>query len=79
LPWDSDVDVQVSEPTMGFLAGYYNMTQHHFNLPGVNGGQTYLLEINPHYINQSMEDNLNMIDTRWIDMTARLFVDITAV
>jgi hypothetical protein len=30
MPWDSDLDVQISEKSMQFLADYYNMTVHHF-------------------------------------------------
>ncbi|KAL2012981.1 hypothetical protein VTN00DRAFT_506 [Thermoascus crustaceus] len=79
LPWDSDLDVQVSEPTMHFLAEYYNMTEHHFKLPGVKGGRTYLLEINPHYVIRSTEDKMNVIDARWIDTSSGMFIDITTV
>lgn len=30
MPWDSDIDVQVSEASLAFLAQYYNMTVHTF-------------------------------------------------
>ncbi|KAF7719900.1 Uncharacterized protein PECH_004204 [Penicillium ucsense] len=79
FPWDNDLDVQISEPTIHFLADYYNMTQHHFDIPGVSGGRTYLLEINPHYVVRSTQDRLNVIDGRWIDTSSGLFIDITAV
>ncbi|OJJ47703.1 hypothetical protein ASPZODRAFT_131258 [Penicilliopsis zonata CBS 506.65] len=79
FPWDSDLDVQISEPTIHFLAEYYNMTEHHFNLPGVEGGRTYLLEINPHYVVRTTADWRNVIDARWIDTSSGLFIDITAV
>jgi phosphorylcholine metabolism protein LicD len=79
LPWDSDIDVQVSEPSMRYLADYYNMTVHHYKLPGVLGGRDYMLEINPHYVNDSIHDKLNVIDARWIDMDTGLFIDITTL
>ncbi|KAJ5477412.1 hypothetical protein N7539_007556 [Penicillium diatomitis] len=79
FPWDNDLDVQISEPTIHFLADYYNMTQHHFDIPGVSGGRTYLLEINPHYVVRTTQDRLNVIDGRWIDTSSGLFIDITAV
>ncbi|PWY72353.1 hypothetical protein BO70DRAFT_389413 [Aspergillus heteromorphus CBS 117.55] len=79
FPWDNDIDVQISEPTIHFLADYYNMTEHHFDIPGVEGGRTYLLEINPNYIVRSTDDKLNVIDARWIDTSSGLFIDITAV
>ncbi|KAL4961318.1 putative mannosylphosphorylation protein (Mnn4) [Aspergillus stella-maris] len=79
FPWDNDLDVQINEPTIHFLADYYNMTEHHFDLPDVEGGRTYLLEINPQYVVRSKEDKANVIDGRWIDTSSGLFIDITAV
>jgi hypothetical protein len=79
FPWDNDLDVQISEATIHFLGDYYNMTEHHFDLPDVDGGRTYMLEINPNYVVKSTQDTLNKIDARWIDMSSGLFIDITAV
>ncbi|KAK4940920.1 mannosyltransferase [Elasticomyces elasticus] len=79
LPWDSDIDVQVSERTIAFLAKFYNMTEYHFRLPGVKNGRTYLLEVNPHYTIRGIEDKLNVIDARWIDTETGLFIDISTV
>ncbi|KAF2815806.1 putative mannosylphosphorylation protein [Mytilinidion resinicola] len=79
MPWDSDVDVQVSEAGMDFLAAYHNMTIHHYQLPGEAKGRDYMLEINPHYVNGSTADKLNVIDARWIDTHTGLFIDITAL
>lgn len=79
FPWDNDLDVQISEPAIHFLADFYNMTEHHFDLPGVDGGRKYLLEINPYYVVRSEKDHLNVIDGRWIDTSSGLFIDITAV
>lgn len=55
------------------------MTEHHFNIPGVKDGRTYLLEVNPHYVIRTMEDTHNVIDARWIDTSSGLFIDITTV
>ncbi|KAL3478777.1 LicD family-domain-containing protein [Aspergillus californicus] len=79
FPWDNDLDVQISEPIITFLAEYYNMTEHHFDIPEVEGGRTYLLEINPNYVIRSKMDKANVIDGRWIDTSSGLFIDITAV
>ncbi|KAF9883142.1 hypothetical protein FE257_004062 [Aspergillus nanangensis] len=79
FPWDNDIDVQISEPSMHFLDEYYNMTEHHFDIPGVEGGRTFQLEINPNYVIRSTKDKLNVIDARWIDTSSGLFIDITAV
>lgn len=80
MPWDSDIDVQVSLKTMHFLASYYNMTIHHYAtslMPA--GGRNYMLEINPGYTNGSPEDKLNVIDARFIDTETGVFIDITTV
>lgn len=79
LPWDSDIDVQVSEPTIAFLAKYYNMTEYRYTIPGSKLGRTYLLEINPRFIYRDQADILNVIDARWIDTENGLFIDISTV
>ncbi|KAF2469015.1 uncharacterized protein BDR25DRAFT_50386 [Lindgomyces ingoldianus] len=79
MPWDSDVDVQMSERSMEFLANYYNMTVHHYRISGTKDGRNYLLEVNPHYKDGSTTDTLNVIDARWIDMETGLFIDITTL
>lgn len=79
MPWDSDVDVQISESSIRYLADYYNMTIHHYKLPGASSGRDYMLEVNPHYKNTSTTDRLNVIDARWIDTETGLFIDITTV
>lgn len=79
MPWDSDVDVQMSESSIEYLATYYNMTIHHYRLPGVPQGRDYLLEVNPNYVNGSTTDWLNVIDARWIDTESGLFIDITTL
>lgn len=77
LPWDSDLDVQVTEKTIHFLASYYNMTVFHYRTSRFEKGRDYLLEINPHYVIRDDSDSQNVIDARWIDMTTGLFIDIT--
>lgn len=77
LPWDSDLDVQVSEPSMYYLAAYYNMSVFHYKTPRLPNGRDYLLEVNPHYVEREPTDPLNVIDARWIDTETGLFIDIT--
>jgi phosphorylcholine metabolism protein LicD len=79
MPWDSDVDVQMSESSMEYLATYYNMTIHHYKFPGMPSGRDYMLEVNPNYVNGSTKDRLNVIDARWIDTSNGLFIDITTL
>lgn len=79
LPWDSDIDVQVDETTIAFLAKYYNMTEYRYRFPGMEKRRTYLLEINPNYVIRDQADTLNVIDARWIDTENGLFIDISTV
>jgi hypothetical protein len=79
LPWDSDLDLQVSLPTMTYLAKFYNMTEYHFRFPHNRRGRTYLLEVNPRYVNGSVHDHHNVIDARWIDTETGLFIDLSTV
>ena len=79
MPWDSDLDVQVSETSMHFLASYYNMSVFHYKTPRIPEGRDYMLEINPHYTNREQTDKFNVIDARWVDTTTGLFIDITTV
>ena len=82
MPWDEDLDVQMTEESINFLANYYNMTVYHFATDDVPGGKNYMLEINPYYAvrdRKSHESKMNVIDARWIDVVSGLYVDITAV
>jgi len=69
----------MSEKSMFYLANYYNMMIHHFNLPGSGEGKDYILEVNPHCRNSSLSDESSKIDARWIDMDTGLFIDITSL
>ncbi|ROT39339.1 mannosylphosphorylation protein [Sodiomyces alkalinus F11] len=77
LPWDTDADVMISEPSIYRLAAYYNMTTYYFEYPAVPNGRTFQLEVNPHYTIREDSDRLNVVDARWIDMENGLFIDIT--
>lgn len=79
LPWDSDVDLQISEKSIEHLAQYYNMSTHRFKIGESSLRRNYLLEINPNFRNSSTDDNLNVIDARWIDTDTGLFLDLTTL
>ena len=80
LPWDSDIDVQVTLETLRFLRSYYNLATFHFESEALNGtGRDYMLEINPGFDEDNEFDHLNRIDARWIDTETGVFIDITAV
>lgn len=78
MPWDFDADVQVTEADMYFLSAYYNMTIYYYQYEGATEGRFFLLKVNPHFKYRELNDKLNLIDARWIDMQTGLFIDITA-
>ncbi|UJO16088.1 uncharacterized protein CLAFUR5_04178 [Fulvia fulva] len=78
MPWDSDLDVMVSESSLHFLAAYHNMTMHTFKLPRYKTRRSYMLEINPRCSERAL-DKENRIDARWIDTETGLFIDITTL
>lgn len=73
LPWDNDLDAQLSEPSLEKLSSFHNMTVHNTQ------GADYLLEVNPNWSNADPGDVSNKIDARWIDMDSGLYVDITVL
>ncbi|PKS06895.1 hypothetical protein jhhlp_005490 [Lomentospora prolificans] len=82
MPWDYDLDVQMSTDTLRFLGNEYNRTEHTYSYvdnKGVTQNKTYLLDINPHHIDIDRGDGQNIIDARWIDMDNGMFVDITGL
>ena len=87
LPWDSDLDVQVTLDTLAFLHNFYQLQVFHYRPPGAdaaddetgNSGHNYMLEINPDFHHKTKWDHLNSIDARWIDMKTGVFIDITAL
>lgn len=79
LPWDTDIDVQLSFETLRSLASSNNMTEYKYTLPTEKSPRIYLLDINPHYLISSSADVANKIDARWIDTTNGKYIDITAV
>uniref|UniRef100_A0A0B7JRT1 LicD/FKTN/FKRP nucleotidyltransferase domain-containing protein n=2 Tax=Bionectria ochroleuca TaxID=29856 RepID=A0A0B7JRT1_BIOOC len=85
MPWDYDLDVQVSNDTLQWLGDSMNRTEHAFEgTTYVDGWErpatkTYLLDVNPHHSDLTRGDGANVIDARWIDMQTGLFIDITGV
>ena len=84
LPWDWDIDTQVSESTLSYLATQLNHTFHTYTEATSHNGhgpvtRTYLLDINPHWAERERGDGLNIIDARWIDVHTGLYIDITGL
>ncbi|KAK4166154.1 LicD family-domain-containing protein [Cladorrhinum sp. PSN259] len=93
MPWDYDLDAQVSIATLDFMSHNFNGTLHEWkyvldseddadNETYVEGQvvtKTYLLDVNPNYIEVDRGQGNNVIDARWIDVETGMFVDITAL
>lgn len=79
LPWDWDVDTQVSGATLQFMAEHHNRTLH--NYVSEDGGihREYLLDVNPWSRQRDRGDGANIIDARWIDTSNGLYIDITGL
>lgn len=83
MPWDYDLDVQVSTTTLYYLGKNYNRTEHSWTyedpIAGTEMNKTYLLDINPHHVELTRGDGKNIIDARWIDTSNGMFIDITGL
>ena len=90
LPWDDDIDTQISLPTLRHLARHFNDTHYDYtadvgDLPSGGMGvslsakRTYLLDINPAFPSRTLDNGDNVIDARWIDISNGLYIDLTAV
>jgi len=84
MPWDYDLDVQVTNHTLQWLGYNLNRTEFAYNATSPDDPKTtipkaYLLDINPHHVDITRGDGQNIIDARWIDMDNGAFIDITGV
>jgi len=82
LPWDWDLDVQVSASTLVWLGENLNMTMHNYTATAEDGSpihREYLLDVNPNSVERVRGNGMNVIDARWIDVRNGLFIDITAL
>ncbi|QUC21768.1 uncharacterized protein UV8b_06011 [Ustilaginoidea virens] len=83
MPWDFDVDVQMTDATLEWLGVHLNQTEHAYWYTTASGervAKKYLLDVNPHFKAPDAGKYLaNMIDGRWIDMDNGMFIDITAL
>ena len=85
MPWDYDLDVQVSNGTLSWMGEHLNGTEHNYTSVAYIDGtafqreKRYLLDVNPHHSEIDRGDGMNIIDARWIDMQNGMFVDITGV
>lgn len=79
LPWDWDVDIQVSGETLNHMAKHYNRTLHRYVSDDREVHRDYLLDVNPWQWERERGDGQNIIDARWIDTRNGLYIDITGL
>ncbi|KAH3667048.1 hypothetical protein WICMUC_005395 [Wickerhamomyces mucosus] len=74
LPWDDDIDVQLSSKSFWKLIKYNNTLVIDYE-DEVNLGK-YLIDINPFFYKRARSAE-NKIDARFIDVESGLYIDIT--
>lgn len=82
MPWDFDLDTQVTASTLQYLGDHYNRTMHEYRYTDENGEEktkVYLLDVNPFHVERQRGDGMNVIDARWIDTSNGMFIDITGL
>ncbi|MCJ1439926.1 MAG: hypothetical protein MMC23_000407 [Stictis urceolatum] len=81
LPWDWDIDTQVSESTLFYLGEHLNNTRHNYTMDvdGKSVTTTYLMDVNPYAAERVRGDGFNIIDARWINVENGLYIDITGL
>jgi hypothetical protein len=79
LPWDWDVDTQVSGATLHHLGEKFNQTHHHYVSEDKTVKREYLLDVNSWIWERERGDGMNIIDARWIDVRNGLYIDITGL
>jgi hypothetical protein len=79
LPWDHDLDVQVSLQGMRHLVNYHNTTFPTVEPSVARDRHRYLLDVNPNWVNADTADGGNKIDARFVDTMIGLYADITVL
>jgi hypothetical protein len=79
LPWDTDLDTQVSDSTLQHLGAVYNQTRYPYVSFDGAVQREYLLDVNPWIWERVRGDGANIIDARWVDTRNGLFIDITGL
>ncbi|KAK7413635.1 mannosyltransferase [Neonectria punicea] len=83
MPWDYDLDVQLTNTSMLWLGENLNRTEHVYNYTNPETGDlvsnSYLLDVNPHHVDLDRGDGMNIIDARWIDQSNGMYIDLTVL
>lgn len=85
LPWDWDIDTQVSGPTLIYLGKQFNGSIYDYSSSDSDPDQhpvverKYLLDVNPAIVERDRGNGDNTIDARWIDIRNGLYIDVTGL
>ena len=80
LPWDWDIDTQVSGSTLAYMGKNYNKTMYNYTASDdPNIKRTFMLDVNPASVERERGNGNNIIDARWIDIRNGLYIDITGL
>lgn len=79
LPWDWDMDTQVPDTTLAYMAENLNGTIVDYIAPASHEKRQYLLDVNPWSRQRERGQGHNIIDARWIDIDTGLYIDITGL
>ncbi|KAJ1553288.1 hypothetical protein HK405_008381 [Cladochytrium tenue] len=76
LPWDDDVDLQMTLHDLARLAAAHNMTA--VGGDGGGGGGRFVVDVNPNAAVRRHQ-RANIVDARFVDTKTGRFIDITAL
>lgn len=79
LPWDWDVDTQVSTEVLFYMGDHLNQTTYKYVSEDGKVKRDFFLDVNPWSRQRTRGEGHNIIDARWIDIRTGLFIDITSV
>lgn len=81
MPWDKDLDVQMTARSVLLLARNYNQSivVDYTDNADVAGVHLYFIDVSPYFYNRTHGDGANVIDARFIDVETGMYVDITAL
>jgi len=79
LPWDPDIDTQVSEATLAHMVDHLNQTLSFYVSNDKKVQRKYFLDVNPYARQRQRGEGTNIIDARWIDVRNGLYIDITGL
>ncbi|PSK35823.1 hypothetical protein C7M61_004305 [Candidozyma pseudohaemuli] len=79
MPWDEDLDVQITMKGLVDLAINYNQSVVIDLTDNEPTGHMYFVDVNPHFLQRERGNGANVIDARFIDMSSGLYVDITGL